>query len=205
MRRRRTRAALAGVLTLSLGAMLGSGVAQGAKVTQSASGGPLPDAQAVGSTLIQTPFVQQFKFKGKNVKGKQTLDVDVITNSTSSDPSGNFFQMILVSPKNLQVDLQALPGNNRVNLEYDDQSDLFPCNPFTFQARDCNYLQGGNSAGSIGTMTGKIGATLNPEFKGSNPKGNWTMYSYDIFPGPPNMVLGTTKLEVKTGKKFAKE
>ena len=129
----------------------------------------------------------------------------MITNSTSPDPSGSFYQQILVSPKNIEVFLPVLPGNNRVNVEFDDQSDLFACNPLTFQARDCNYLQGGNSTGTIGTMTGKLGAELNPEFKGGNPKGTWTMYSYDLSPGAPITTLGTTTLEVKTGKKFAKD
>jgi hypothetical protein len=205
MGRRRTRSALIAALALALGITIGPGAAQGAKVTKSAPGGVLPDEVLSGGTEIQTPLVQTFKLKGKNVKGKQILDVNVITNSTSSDPNGNLYQLILVSPKSVQVGLPAVPGNNRVNLEFDDQSDLFACNPMTIQARDCNYLQGGNASGSTGTMTGKLGAELNPEFKGGNPKGTWTMYAYDFLSGVPNITLGTTTLEVKTGKKFAKE
>jgi hypothetical protein len=205
MRGRRTRAALLGVLALAAGATMGAGPAQAAKVTKSAPGGLLPDTQTFGIADVQTPFVQQFKLKGKDVKGKQILDVNVISNSTSPDPSGSLFQMILVSPKGGEAGLPFLPGSNRVNVEFDDQSDLFPCNPMEFQARDCNYLQGGNPQGTTGTMTGKVGAELNPQFKGGNPKGTWTIYAYDIFSGPPSITLGTTKLEVKTGKKFAKE
>ena len=82
-------------------------------MTESASGGVLPDAQTVGSAQVQTPFVQQFRLKGKNVKGKQILDVDVITNSTSPDPGGNFYQQVLVSPKNIEAfrSCRATPGS----------------------------------------------------------------------------------------------
>jgi hypothetical protein len=207
-RRTRTKLALSGALTLALAATIGAGAAQGAKVTESAPGGLLPDEViGPGGVEIQTPLVQEFKLKGKNVKGKQILDVNVTVNSTSADLNANTnVDAVLVGPKRNNEGLN-LPdeGNNMVNVKLDDQSDLFDCNPFEFQRRDCNYLQGGNVAGSTGTMTGSLSDFLNPVFKGGNPKGTWTLYVFDTNDGVPAITWGTTTLEVKTGKKFAKE
>jgi hypothetical protein len=199
--------ALTGVLTLALGATLGAGVAEGAKVTEKASGGVLPDEVFSGAVAIQTPLVQEFKLKGSKVKGKQILDVNVVVNSTSADLGANSaIDAVLVSPKRANTGLN-IPSNgqNLLNLKLDDQSDLFVCNPLTFQRRDCNYLQGTNGAGTAGTATGSINDFLNPVFKGGNPKGTWTLYVFDTNDGAPAINWGTTTLEVKTGKKFAKE
>lgn len=207
MRSRQGRVALVGALTLALGATLGSGIAQGAKVTESADGGLLPDEVISGTVAIQTPLVQEFKLKGKNVKGKQILDVNVTVNSTADGPGGNDdIEAVLVGPKGNNAGLNMPEiGQSMVDVKFDDQSDLFECNPLTFQRRDCNYLQGGNAGGTTGTVSGSLNGFLNPIFKGGNPKGTWKLFVFDTDDGAPAITFGTTKLEVKTGKKFAKE
>jgi hypothetical protein len=100
MRGIRTKLALTVALTLALAATIGAGAAQGAKVTEKASGGVLPDEVIAGPVDIQTPLIQEFKLKGSKVKGKQILDVNVVVNSTSADLGANAaIDAVLVSPK----------------------------------------------------------------------------------------------------------
>jgi hypothetical protein len=205
MRSKRNRLSLLAVLALALSVVVGPGVAQGAKVTEKAAGGTVP-AETGAAPTVSTAFQQSFKLKGKKVKGKQILDVNVTVNATGSgNDTNDDLDMVLVSPKAGQVGL-TLPsiGNAIVNLKFDDQAfaDTY-CNPLTFTREDCNYIQGGNGT-TTGTVTGSFNAALNPQFKGGNPKGTWRLFTWDNDAVVDN-TLGETTLEVKTGKKFAKE
>ena len=167
----------------------------------------VPNATTVGSIVVETPLVQTFKLSGKNVKGKQVLDVNLTMNSSGSGAGANDdLRAKLVGPKG---DVNGVPipslGSAMVNLKFDQQVLLVPCNPLDLVASDCNYLQGGNAAGTLGTMTGGLNDNVNPVYKGSNPKGTWTLFTWDTDPNATTSTLGTTTLEVKTGKKFAKE
>jgi hypothetical protein len=202
----RVRGPLVAVLALAVAVTAGVATAHAAKVTEKAAGGVLPDQVDVGSVDVQTAFTQEFKLKGKSVKGKQILDVNVIVNSSSADLDANeAIDAVLVGPKG-NNEVLNIPGDgqNMVNVKFDDQSELFECNPLTFQRRDCNYLQGANPAGTAGTVTGSLNDFLNPIFKGGNPKGTWKLHVFDTDSGTPAISWGTTTLEVKTGKKFAK-
>lgn len=214
MKVKRSRLALLGVLAVAVGVFAGPGVAHGAKVSETAAGGPVPDAVSSGGILFQTPFVQEFKLKGSKVKGKQVLDVNLIMNSSGSAADAlQELTPVLVAPKGQTV-LVLVPGigHNQVNVKYDDQSELIPCNPLVNNRRDCNYMSGADASGDFGTFTGSLNAGaggvlvgFNATFRGLNPKGTWTLYTYDDEVGAPNNTLGETTLEVKTGKKFAKE
>jgi hypothetical protein len=208
VRTTRRRLAVAGTLALALGVGFGSGSAQAAKVSETAAGGlvpPLIDPPAGATTSV--PFVQSFTLKGGKVKSKQTLDVDVTVNGFGNGLDSNQdLTALLVGPKGDHV---ALPvpniGSGMSNLKFDSQSLLTPCNPLAIVSENCNYLQGGNAGGTIGTMTGSLNADIKPVFKGGNPKGTWRLIWRDFNDNPVTTTLGTTTLEVKTGKKFAKE
>ena len=141
-----------------------------------------------GGVIFQTPFVQKFKLKGKKVKGKQVLDVNLIVNASGSAADAlQELSAVLVAPKGENV-LVLIPGigHNQVNVKFDDQSELIPCNPLANNRRDCNYLSGADATGDFGTFTGSLNAGaggvlvgFNATFKGLNPKGTWTLYSYD--------------------------
>lgn len=208
MRKKRTRLVVLG-LALALGAVVASGSAQAAKVTEDANGGLVPPlvTPAVGPS-VSTPFVQTFRLRGKKVTGKQITDVNVTVNGAGNGPGSNFdLRALLVGPKGnsaLLIPFESLIGSAMSNLEFDDQSILSPCNPFVFQSDECNYLQGGNPGGTVGTLTGGLNAFLNPVFKGGNPKGTWRLIWRDNNSDATTTTLGETTLEVKTARKFAK-
>jgi hypothetical protein len=201
--------ALGAVLALALGAFVGPSTAQAAKAEESAAGGIVPAFvnNPVGVADVSTPFVQTFKFSGKNVKKKQILDVNVIVNSFGNGPGANSdLSARLVGPKGDDVALPIINlGSAMLNLQYDDQSLLVPCNPLDEISDDCNYLGGPNAAGTLGTMSGEVGASINPTFKGLNPKGEWRLIWRDADSDIATSTIGEVTIELKTGKKFAKE
>lgn len=208
MTKNRTRLALLGVTALALGVIVAPGTAQAAKVSEKANGGLVPPQvdPAVGPE-VSTPFVQTFKLSGKKVKNRQVLDVDVIVNATGNGPDSNQdLSAVLVSPKGENAEL-FIPtvGSAMSNLEFTDQSMLFACNPVAFQSDQCNYLVGGDADGTVGTMTGELSSVLNPFFKGLNPKGTWRLIWRDANANAVTTAVGDVELEVKTGKKFAKQ
>lgn len=203
MRSKRSRLALLAVLALALGAFAGPGTAQAAKVKETASGGVLP----AESGNVSGEFVQTFKLAGGKVKKKQVLDVNVTVNGSNAANGLQGVFAVLYAPKgdNNGLNLPGFGGGSAwVNVTLDDQSRLIPCNPTGINAQiqsNCNYLQGG-------TWTGEFGDSLNPTFKGLNPKGEWTLHWFDSFTttgAPTATTIGETTLEVKTGKKFAKD
>ena len=202
---KRSRLALVGVLTLALGAFVGPGVAQAAKATETASGGTLPDAVTSGAQTTAGEFVQTFRTSGKKVKKKQTLDVSLTVNATDANGLGDV-SAVLYRPKGEGVAV-PIPGppfpggpTTLVNLKFRDQSNLVACDPAFTIASNCNYQSGG-------VYTGELGSGFNPTFRGLNPKGTWTLVWMDTGSGPPADVttIGESTLQVKTGKKFAKD
>jgi hypothetical protein len=207
--RARRHLGVAALLALAALAATG-GAAQAAKVTETAAGGVVPDGTGGGGLATSRGvFVQTFKLKGSKVNRKQVLDVDVTVSGSGSAPgaAGDLgFKLIAPSGENTRLnfgeDLQSFTA-----LEFDDQSDLFLCNPHQTIQPSCNYISGATLAtpGS-GTATGAIGASLNPVFGGLNPKGTWTLKTYDFSPsGGRTTLLGGSILEVKTGRRFEKD
>jgi hypothetical protein len=209
VRSNRNRLAVAGVLALALAAVAAPGSAQAAKVSETADGGLVPPFidNPPGTADVSVSFVQEFKLKGGKVKKRQTLDVNVTVNGVGNGADSNGdLSARLVGPKGDDVFL-PIPnvGSAMSNLEFDDQSLLVPCNPFAINSDDCNYLQGGDVDATVGTMSGELDAFINPSFKGGNPKGTWRLIWRDGDSDAVTTVLGETELEVKTGKRFAKE
>lgn len=226
MRDIRKRLALLGVLALAVGVCAGTGVAQAAKVTETAAGGPVPNATGgPGLATGAGVFTQTFELKGGKVKNKQILDVNLTMSSFGNTGDVNDdLTATLISPKGENADVPTpFQGSSFTNLKFDDQSPLQQyCNPFTFVAPFCNFIIGATpppgGTTDFGFFTGTIDAGLyafntaagfNPVFKGGNPKGTWTLKVYDVAPNaagsPQTALLGTSELEVKTGKKFAKD
>ena len=209
MRKHRNRLAAVGLAALALGVIVGPGTAQAAKVSEDAAGGLVPPFinNPEGTPDVSVPFVQDFRLRGKNVTKRQILDVNVTVNGVGNGADSNSdLSAQLVGPKGDNVFL-PIPniGSAMTNLEFDDQSVLVPCNPFAISSDDCNYLQGGDVDGLVGSMSGELTATLNPFYKGGNPKGTWRLIWRDDDDDVVTTVLGETELEVKTGRKFAKE
>jgi hypothetical protein len=208
VRKKQTRLAVLGLAALALGAIVAPGSAQAAKVSEKADGGLVPPivAPAVGPA-VQTPFVQTFRLRGKKVTRKQITDVNVTVNGAGSGAASNLdLTALLVGPKGNSAPVPIpIIGSAMSNLEFDDQSILSPCNPVAFQSDDCNYLQGGDAGGDVGTMTGELGAVFNPFFRGGNPKGTWRLIWRDTNADAVTTTLGDSTLEVKTARKFAKE
>jgi hypothetical protein len=208
VRKNRTRLGVIGVAALALGLIVGPGTAQAAKVSEKADGGLVPpEVEPAVGPIVSTPFVQTFNLSGKKVRKRQITDVNVTVNGAGSSAGSNSdLTALLVGPKGNAV---ALPipnlGSAMSNLEFDDQSILIPCNPVEFQSDQCNYLQGGDADGGVGTMTGVLGATINPFFRGGNPRGTWRLIWRDANSDAATTTLGETTLEVKTARKFAKE
>jgi hypothetical protein len=204
VRSNKSRFALLGVLALALGAFAGPGVANAAKVSQSAGPIAIPDATDAGAAApdINGEGVLEFKFKGSKVKKKQTLDVNVILNATGGGNGAlSDLFVTLIGPKGDNFTLPTPFGNAWVDLTFDSQSDLFACDPAVTINSSCNYISGGPN----GTFTGSLAAGLNPTFKGVNPKGTWKLKISD---GDDDLQPASTvsaEVELKTGKKFAKE
>jgi hypothetical protein len=170
------------------------GGAQAAKVSETATGGGLPGR--VG--LVAGEFIQQFQLKGKKVKGKQVLDVNLTLNANGDPAALPVADLRLIGPKGDNVQIQNPGGSSWVNLKFDDQSTLDACDPTQDIHSDCNYLQGGT------TFTGDLNQQLNPTFRGLNPKGTWTLLWIQDSSATA-VSVGESILEVKTGRKFAKE
>jgi hypothetical protein len=202
------RIGLIAVSALAIGAVALPAGAQAARVSEDAAGGLVPAEinPAVGPT-VSPSFVQEFKISGKNAKKRQVLDVDVTVNGFGNGPDSNQdLSAQLVNPKRENVFL-FIPtiGSAMVNLEFSDQSQLSPCNPLTFNSDDCNYLQGGDAAGTVGSMTGELNSPINPTFRGNNASGTWRLIWRDNDSNTTTTTLGETELSIKTGRKFAKE
>jgi hypothetical protein len=199
MRSMRGRAACAALCALTAGALALPAGAPAAKVERTAEGGVLP-ASTGTAPRVGSEFLQTFTLKGKRVKGKQVLDVNLtLTASAGSADALGTATVTLIGPKGENVEINDPGGLSWVNLEFDDQSRLTACDPANQIHSDCNYLQGG-------TYSGPLHAELNPTFGGLNPKGTWTLqWIQDFGTGDPSSLIGPATLEVKTGKKFAKE
>jgi hypothetical protein len=186
--------------------LLAPAIAQAAKVTETAPGVAVPDSFDSGGIFTAGEASQAFKLKGSKVKGKQILDVNVILNGTSAVGTSSLagVRVKLIGPKGDETDLPQLQNvglRDWADLKVDDQSLLFGCDPQDRISSRCNYVQNG-------TITGSIHGILNPVFRGGNPKGTWRLLFRDRSFSPPGQAptsIGTTTLEVKTGKKFAKE
>jgi hypothetical protein len=220
----RTRYALLGIAALALCAIALPGAAQAAKVKENAAGGPVPNATGGGALAVADgQLTQTFTLKGGKVKNKQVTDVNLTMNSVGSLDANDDLLAVLTGPKG---DTASVPlpnfGSGFTNLVFDDQAapQVF-CNPFNRVAAYCNYIQGVLAPGTnsdAGFFTGSIDASaygpfdahgFNAAFKGSNPKGKWTLTVWDTIVNPAatpqTATLGVSTLEVKTGKKFAKE
>jgi hypothetical protein len=204
----RNRAGRAGfaVLAVTASALAVPSGATAAKVTATAPGGALADA--TGYYTQGPPLTQTFRLGGKKAAGKQTLDVNLTVSSTGSATDANFaFRAKLVGPGG--DNFSAFPlgeagGQSLGGLKFDDQSSLRLCNPLSTQASDCNYLQGATPGGG-GVATGSVHADLNPVFRGLSPKGTWRLVWWDTSQDAKTHTIGTATLEVRTGKKYAKE
>jgi hypothetical protein len=192
---------LACALALAICLLIAPVAAEAKKVTETAPGVPLPDAAPTTFPTTYGEATQTFNLRGSKVKKKQVLDVNLILNATESEPfvlAG--IGIYLIGPRGDQAFLfspSAAP--NWVNLKLDDQSNQFSCNPLQTADSSCNYWQGQ-------TATGSVHARINPTLKGTNPKGRWRVVFRDVNPaGDPPTAIGTSTLEVKTGRKFEKE
>jgi hypothetical protein len=224
VRSRRSRLGLVALLALALGAIALPVSAQAAKVRVSAPGGAVPNATG-GAGLAVSPgvFTQSFRLRGKNVKKKQVQDVNLIINSTGSLDINDDLFGTLYSPNGSNTDVTwPTLGSGMVNVKFDDQSDKQYCNQFQTVAPFCSYANGAtgtsNAATAAAFFTGPIDAAqygafgtggFNPVFKGSNPRGTWRLVVYDGSVNAPAVpetaLMGTSTLEVQTGKRFVKE
>jgi hypothetical protein len=219
---RKRRIAVLGALGLTVGLITGPGVAHAAKVTATAAGGPVPNATGgSGLAIADGLFTQTFQLRGKKVKKQQVQDVNLTMNSSGSLDVNDDLIALLTGP---QGDSASVPlpgqGSGFQNLKFDDQAAAQTyCNPFQRVASYCNYIQGATAMSvDAGFFTGSIDAGaygpfdahgFNPVFKGTNPKGTWRLSVWDTATNgvatPQTATLGTSTLEVRTGKKFAKE
>jgi len=213
---------------LALGAVALPGSAQAAKVTVTAAGGAVPNATGGPGSGLATAdglFTQTFELQGKKVKNKQVLDVNLTMNSfgNTGDANDDLFA-VLFGPKGDSASVPTpFQGSSFTNLKFDDQSPLKDyCNPFQRVASYCNYIIGATAppggTDEFGSFTGIMDAGaygpfdargFNPAFKGTNPKGTWRLMVWDravnAVGSPETATLGTSVLEVTTGKKFAKQ
>ena len=213
-----TRIAAAGVLAFALGAVIGPGTAAAAKkVSKTAAGGPVPPAiEDPFGAVVPVPFVQTFKLKGKKVKRRKIVDVNVTVNAFGNGPGANAdLSATLVDPRgdaNTVVDPKGgsagLPvpdiGNSMLNLVFKDQSIFIPCNPFDPPRFNCNYLQGASEGGGLGTMTGELNSIITPSFEDKSPKGTWKLIWRDGDADAVTSTIGETTLTVKTAKRKPK-
>jgi hypothetical protein len=187
-------------------------LASAAKVTVTAPGGVVPSATGGGAlATVDGVLAQPLQLKGGKVKGKQVLDVNVTISLTGNRANANIFlRADLIGPKGDHVPL-PIPsaGSSVAGLTFDDQSRLIGyCNPLMVTASICNYAVGATPTSmDFASFTGNFRAPLNEVFRGLNPKGEWTLEVRNNAALNPPVVttLGTTILEVKTGKRFAKE
>jgi len=208
VRKNRTRLAVVGLAALALGAIAGPATAQAAKVSENEGPVFVPDATQVAppdGPVIVGENSMTFNLRGNKVNKKQILDVDLTLNASGAVAGvlGDL-DVFLTKSKIGTAGVPTPGGSTWIDLEFSDQSDFVPCNPLFTIASDCNYLQGST------TYTGSLNSSLNPVFKGGNPKGRWTLSIQDPFPGTgpgPGPAHGpsqiSAELEVKTGKKFA--
>ncbi|MGZ5348311.1 MAG: hypothetical protein ACXWGV_12080, partial [Solirubrobacterales bacterium] len=124
----------------------------------------------------------------------------------SATDANNAIRAKLIGPvgDNDSSFLRLAGGQSLVNLTFDDQSPFRLCNPLGEPASDCNYLQGATPGGD-GVATGSVHADLNPVFRGLSPKGTWRLVWWDASQDAKTRTIGTATLEVRTGKKYAKE
>ena len=195
-------------LCLSVG-MSVSGIAQGAQVSVTTPGGIVPDATGGGALATSEGlFTQRFNVGGKKVNKQQTFDVRLSMSAVGSVAGANGdLRAILISPGGEKVFI-GLPGRQSFSIEFNDRSgNTQYCNPFVTVALDCLIATGvdPNTPGS-GSFVGNIDNTsgLNATFRGGNPKGTWTLNTYDTSPTDTN-TLGNSRLLVKTTNRFAKE
>jgi hypothetical protein len=194
------------VLAVTASALAAPSGAAAARVSATAPGGALADA--TGYYTQGPPLTQMFRLGNKKAAGKQTLDVNLTVNSTGSAGDANSaFRAKLVGPGG--DNFSAFPlgeagGQSLGGLKFDDQSSLRLCNPLSTQASDCNYLQGATPGGG-GVATGSVHADLNPVFRGLSPRGTWRLVWWDTSQDAKTHTIGTATLEVRTGKKYAKE
>jgi hypothetical protein len=204
----RARRSLAATAIAALVSIAPVAVAEGKKVSVSAPGGPIPNASGniPVTPLVLGELVQTYTLKGSKVKKKQILDVNLILNGTGSAPNAAAQVIyILSAPSGEFTTVGSFGAQSISELKIDDQSELILCNPFFTVSDDCNYVVGAMASGGTGTATGSVHGTLTQQFKGLNPKGTWRLRALDLATSPETMVLGETTLEVKVGKRFAKE
>ncbi len=197
------RRAVACALALAPCLVFAPGAAEAKKVTETAPPVLLPDAINAGgsSPTVYGEATQSFRLKGAKVKDKQILDVNLTLNlNAPPDALFSLTNVSLIGPKGNEAVLPYVPfGTSWVELEFDDQSSLFACSSGALVSSHCNYTQDG-------VLTGSLHATINPNFKGGNAKGEWRVLFQDSFDDDdPPIAIGTSTLEVKTGRKFERE
>jgi hypothetical protein len=212
------RVAVAGALALALGVVVGPGTAAAAKkVSKSSAGGPVPPAiENPFGADAPVPFVQTFKLKGKKVKRKKIVDVNLTVSASGNGPSANAdLSATLVDPRgdaNTIVDPKGgsvgLPipdiGSSMQSLLFKDQSIFIPCSPFGEPRFNCNYLQGANEDATVGTMTGELNSVITPPFEDKNPKGTWKLVWRDGDADAVTTVVGESTLTIKVAKRKPK-
>jgi hypothetical protein len=214
---RRSRAVLFAASALALSALAVPTTAPAAKVTETAPGGLVPSAFFTSpTTFVSGSLTQEYVLKGRKVKGRQVLDVNLTLNTTGSGPAaleGHFFVLYGPSGNSAAIPVPGL-GQSLTNLKFDDQSILRACIPFSRVASNCNYQVGGTpTSADGGSWTGTLDAAsgeapgFNRVFAGDSAKGTWTLLALDFIPATPapTTTLGVSTLEVKTGKRFEKD
>jgi hypothetical protein len=188
-------------LTLALCLLLAPAAAEAKRVTETAPGVLVPDAAPTSFPVTGGEATQTFELRGSKVKGKQVLDVNVILNASEPAPFVlSSMTIFLFGPKGNAASLSdPSSAPTWANLKLDDQSNQRSCDPMQTADARCNYWQGQ-------TATGSVHARINPLFRGTNPKGEWTLLFFDGFPdNDPPTTIGVSTLEVKTGRKFEKD
>jgi hypothetical protein len=208
------RIARLAILALAAGALVGTGTATAAKkATRTAPGGVVPPAiENPAGPNVLVPFAQTFSFKGKKFKGRRVKDVEVTVNAFGNrsgsnsdlsavlvDPRGDADQ--IVDPKGGSVGL-PIPeiGNQMIDLTFRDGSILIPCSPFGTPRFNCNYLQGASTDDDVGTFTGELNASINPQFEDKGARGTWSLIWRDADTDSVTTTLGRAKLTLRTAK-----
>jgi hypothetical protein len=205
----RKRIAIAAAAALAVAACAAP-VANGAKVSETAAGGPIPNATGGGGlALVPGVLTQTYELKGAKVKRKRIRDVNLtVTTIGNAELAASELSFRLVAPSGENVFMNIGSAQSAVAVTFDDQSPYLQfCNPFLIQASYCNYLTNVSSFGDgAGIAGGTIASTrLNERFRGLNPKGTWTLRVREFGPNAVTSTLGASVLEVTTGKRFAKE
>jgi hypothetical protein len=211
VRRNRSRLALLGVLALALSVTVGPAVADAKRVTSTETGGVVPDAVLIpgGGPLVDGAAVPvEFDIKGNKVKNRQIADVDIqISVAATAEGAAGDLRYKLVSPNGDSVNWGIPPiGFTSFDVKWDNKSQLGACNPLFLQASDCLYVAGNTAANEgIGSLIGDLdGGFLRTVFRTGNPRGDWTLYTWDTDPGGIT-TLGNVSLTVNAVKKYAKE